>query len=241
MIDIPKFNETIGEFDIREGRTSFFSLASNLMSEGYKIEAYLLILTTWNFANFRYAVKDFNVESFTRIVHDLNVYFDSLKNETFESIDLDKYRYEITKIYQTLSAIKGIAFTGAPKLMHLNNPKIFVMWDGYIRGEKPMKYYKQLDVFKSGGWIFKRYGTDSDSYIQFLKDMQSQFAHIKLYNTEKSLAKAIDEFNYVTITLPIQDLEKKNQKQKRLLIPTGSRDNINLHGCSVKRIIISLQ
>lgn len=217
MIDTTKFNKTIEEYDIQEGRSSFFSLASNLMKEGFEIEAYLLILATWNFAHFRYSLRDFDVEDFARIVHGLNVYFDSLKNESIETIDFNNYRHEITKIYQILSEIKGIAFTGAPKLMHLNNPNVFVMWDGYIRGEKSMKYYKQLEIFKSGVRTFKRYGTDSDSYIQFLKDMQNQFAHIKVFNAEKSLAKAIDEFNYVNITLPIQDVEKKNQKQKKVV------------------------
>ena len=36
----------------------------------------------------------------------------------------------------------------------------------------------------------------------------------KLKSNEKTFAKAIDEFNYVNITLPIQNMEKKDNKKR---------------------------
>ena len=86
-------------------------------------------------------------------------------------------------------------------------PEIFVMWDGYIRGNKAKKLYTNLI---KGSYNLKRYSTTSEGYFDFLKDMQSKFKHIKLKG-EKSLAKAIDEFNYMNITVPLRILEKEKK------------------------------
>lgn len=52
-------------------------------------------------------------------------------------------------------------------------------------------------------------------YIQFLKDMQHLFKNVKWEDENKILAKAIDEYNYVLVTLPIQNTEKARDKHKK--------------------------
>jgi len=52
-------------------------------------------------------------------------------------------------------------------------------------------------------------------YFQFLKDMQERFRNIKFRSNEKTFAKAVDEFNYVNITRHIQNMEKKDKKEKQ--------------------------
>jgi len=212
MIKQSTFTEAIDEFDLRERRTDFFTLASNLIKNGFEVEAYVLVLATWNFARFRYAVKDFDIKSFRTTLDLLSTHFNALKNQTFESIDLPAYKSEITAIFNALSKIKGIEFTGAPKLMHLKNPKLFVMWDEYIRGTKPKKYYLKLQIIQTGELEYEKYSKDAEGYFHFLKDMQYRFAHIRSPSNAKTLAKAIDEFNYVRITLPIQEMEKKAKR-----------------------------
>lgn len=214
MIQQSTFEKTLEEFDLRESRSDFFGLASKLMRDGYKIEAYLLLLATWNFARFRYAVKDFNVDTFTETVQKLEPDFESLAHLTIATANLDVHRHQITSIFKTLSQIRGVEYTGAPKLMHLRNPAFFVMWDEYIRGEKPKKLYARLPIVQSGDWVFCRYAKSSDSYFEFLKDMQARFSHLTTLDQRKTLAKAIDEFNYVSITLPIQQWEKQRKKAK---------------------------
>ncbi len=213
MIDIDIFNKTTEDFDKREGRTNFFTLAKNLIDSGFETEGLLLILTTWNFAIFRYAVKQFDIDNFKTVLEKLKLNFDKLKGQDFKTINFDNYKSDIQTIYNSLSEIEGIKFTGAPKLMHLKNPNVFVMWDAYIRGEKSKKHYAQLDAFKNGTFEFKKYSKDFDGYFNFLRDMQDRFKHLNL-NGQKSLAKAVDEFNYVHITLAMQELEKKNKKRK---------------------------
>jgi hypothetical protein len=214
MIDIQIFNKTTDDFDKREGRTNFFILAQNLINSGFETEGLLLILTTWNFAIFRYAVKQFDIDKFKTVLETLKPNFDKLNGQDFKTINFDNYKGDIQTIYNSLSEIEGIKFTGAPKLMHLKNPDVFVMWDAYIRGEKPKKHYDQLDTFKDGTFEFKKYPKDFDGYFNFIRDMQDKFKHLNL-NRQKSLAKAVDEFNYVNITLPIQEMEKKNKKIKK--------------------------
>jgi len=94
------------------------------------------------------------------------------------------------------------------------------MWDTYIRGEKSKKIYDQLEAIKNGTYQYKKYSKYSDGYIDFLQDMQDKFKKLNFINDEKTLAKAVDEFNYVNITLPLQEIEKqirnnKNRKKPR--------------------------
>jgi len=215
MITDKKFSETVSKFDELEKRGSFYDRAVKLMNSGFETEALCFILATWNFAAFRYAAKDFDVIGFKETIAGLNPYFDKMRNEDFKTIDFEKYEEEIKQIFETLSKIKGIQYTGASKVMHIRNRPVFVMWDGYIGGGEAKKYYNELEIVKRGGWKTKRYGKDAEGYFQFLKDTQEVFKSVNFRDDKKTFAKAIDEYNYINITLPIQNMEKKSQERKR--------------------------
>lgn len=214
MITDEEFTEATKEFDAIEKRGSFYNMAIGLINNNFEMEAYFLILATWNFARFRYAVNNFDVNGFKEKIKELNPYFNLLKDEDFRTINFDKYKEDIKKIFVTLSPIKGVEFTGASKIMHLKNRSVFVMWDGYIKGEKTKRYYNELKIVKNGDWKIKKYLNDPEDYFQFLKNMQERFKDINFQSNEKTFAKAIDEFNYVNITLPIQNMEKKDNKKR---------------------------
>lgn len=156
----------------------------HMIKNSFQIEAFLLMMATWNFARFRYAVRTFNLVEFKKTIRQLEPFFKKFQKEDFKTIDLDKYLLDIKKIFDTLANIKGIEKTGATKLMHLKTPQVFVMWDGYIR-----KYYG----LKRG---------DSDDYISFLKLMQCKF-NKNCPLSGRTLAKLIDEHNFITITRPV--------------------------------------
>ncbi len=204
MIKQNTFKRAVSQFSKLEKRSNFFALASNLIHNSFDVEGYILLLATWNFALFRYAVKQFDIEKFKNSLISLKVPFSRLESLKIESADLDKYAADIKIIFTSLSKIEGVKFTGAPKLMHLKNPDLFVMWDEYIRGGKPKKYYDNLDIVKTGQCVIEKYEKDANGYFHFLKDMQCRFSHLSSPSKMKTMAKAIDEFNYVTITLPIQ-------------------------------------
>jgi len=215
MISNKEFIEKIEEYDTIEKRGSFYNMAINLINNDFEMEAYYLILSTWNFARFRYAMKKFDIYGFKEKIKELNPYFNKLTNKDIKTINFDNHKNDIKKIFESLSSIKGIEFTGASKVMHLKNSSVFIMWDGYIKGEKPKKYYKELKIVRDGDWKIYKYRNNPENYFQFLQDMQKRFKDIKFNNHDKTFAKAIDEFNYISITLPIQEMEKIKIRNKK--------------------------
>lgn len=215
MIADKFFNDTISRFPVLEEGGSFYEMAVNLLNNNFKVEACLLILATWNFAYFRYVVKELDINSFRRALEAITPEFYNIQNEELRSIDFKKQGNDIEKIYNTLSSFSAIKATGASKIMHLYNRKLFIMWDRYIRGEKPKKHYQELEIYKNSYMVYKKYNTDGKGYIQFLQDMSKLFYNVTFKDNGKTFAKAIDEFNYVSITIPYQGLEKKLKKKKK--------------------------
>uniref|UniRef100_UPI0025BD0871 hypothetical protein n=1 Tax=Desulfonatronospira sp. TaxID=1962951 RepID=UPI0025BD0871 len=142
MITQPTFDRAVNQYDERERRTDFFALSRRLIVHGFEVEACMLLLATWNFARFRYAVKQFDIEGFRKTLTELSDHFVQLRGQTIMSFDLSAHGSHITAIFNALSTIRGVEFTGAPKLMHLKNPDLFVMWDDYIRCARTRRYYR---------------------------------------------------------------------------------------------------
>ncbi len=90
------------------------------------------------------------------------------------------------------------------------------MWDSYINRQYPKKYYLALPIVKDGDWdINVKYKMSGEGYIAYLIAMQEKFRHINFTESqEKTFAKAVDEFNYVNITLPIQKIRFVKDKKK---------------------------
>lgn len=162
-------------------RSEIYPICLNLMEKGLEVEAYILILSTWNFAAFKFVMTTFNLKLFKKTLKKIEPLYRRLKGLDFRSVELGKYEKEIKRIYSSLSSIRGIRITGAPKLMHLKNPKLFVMWDNRIR----IHY-----GFRRG---------DKDDYFKFLKLMQNKFKNIKPHKG-RTLARTIDELNMNRIT-----------------------------------------
>ena len=105
----------------------------------------------------------------------------------------------ITKAYQTLSSNQLIQMTGASKLLHILNPKLFVMWDEEIRDHYHTMHGSQ---HKKG---------DKQCYFSFLQDMHQELNNVlgekskeplldelgAIAGYNKTLAKALDEYNFI--------------------------------------------
>lgn len=180
-MDQIEFEKTILEFQKTEdARDQLWDRAKVLIEKGFEVEAYILILATWNFARFRYFMKNFDLREFQEIINRVNPVFKKLENTHFEKIDFtdNAVVIDIKFIYNQLKKIAEQ--TGASKIMALKNSKLFVMWDTEIR-----KIYK---IDNRG---------EVDDYLQFLIKMQKCFENIKWSGKTPPLAKAIDEYNYV--------------------------------------------
>lgn len=200
MITKKKFDRVIQLFKKMEGfRDKLYPIAYKLLDNNFEIAAYILILSTWNFARFQYKMRHFDLDNFKNLMVSLEDNIKNLDELNFENAEFDNIEKDINEVYTPLSEIEGIEYTGASKIMHLKNPKLFVMWDSYIREnyEIETKDYK--------------------GYIQFLKKMQIDFKNIAIGCKNK--AKLIDEYNYISISRlqilkdNIKEIEKKLKKQ----------------------------
>jgi len=175
-----EFEEKVRRFrDIEEARSRFYNLALELLNQGHEIEAYILILATWNFARFRYILRNFNLDRFREIIQEINPIFENLRDKSFKDANFEDPHLceEIKEIYEKLKEI--VEQTGASKIMHLKNPNLFVMWDRGIRRMYGIRH------------------VESEDYISFLRKLKKRFSDITWENRDQTLAKAIDEYNYV--------------------------------------------
>lgn len=193
-VKITTLKDTCKCFEEMFGRKNFYDLSMEI-KEKYPLHASIILLATWNIGRFRFVLnnaKDF-LNNLKKTIDECKPLFEKIKDKNFLTADFDEIKHIVKQIYENLSKIRGIEYTGASKLMHLFNKNLFVMWDDTIRR-------------KLG------YGTSADEYLNFLKCMQQKFKSIEWSSNEKTLAKAIDEYNYVTFTLP----EKSVKKNKRI-------------------------
>ena len=223
-ISLKQFKKGIRKFPKNEHRSKFFEMAQNLFKKGFKLEACILILATWNFAGFRYKLKKFSVKRLQKTLNKVEKEFKKMERKEFKTIKFKLYKNNIIRIYKRLSRIPGIKYTGATKIMHLRLPKVFIMWDKYIRGSterrgylqnsnKIKRYYRDIIITdKNNKTKYPKYKKTGSEYVRFLIDMQKNFYNLNYFSSKKTFAKAIDEFNYINLTLPIQRLEKRKAK-----------------------------
>jgi hypothetical protein len=189
MITQADFEATIADFDnLEPTRSQLYGRGLDLLAAGYEVEAYLLILATWNFANFRYILKGFDLGAFSKTIKDTAPIFQRLKQSTFQTADFDALAKDIKDVYSKFKARVGQ--TGAVKLLHFKHPGLLIMWDTDIRRR-----------FKI------RNESTPDDFIRFLKAMRSEFGHIEWTRQDRTLAKAIDEYNFV--------VAHRNKKRKK--------------------------
>ena len=174
-----EFELVIAQFESRESaRAQLYPMALQLLWSGFEIEAYLLILATWNFAGFRYVMRIFSVQQFRDAIVTTQPYFERLASCSFQATDFDSITDDVTAIYDAFKAVAKQ--TGASKILHFRHPKLFVMWD--------------IDIRKNYGFARR---SSAHDYIEFQKRMRAEFGHLEWTREDKTFPKAIDEYNYL--------------------------------------------
>jgi hypothetical protein len=175
-----EFEQVMKRFESRESsRGPLYKMALDLRHADFEVAADLLILATWNFAGFRFVMRTFTIQHFRDAITTTTPHFERLADYSFPSVDFDSISADVTAIYD---AFKSVAKqTGASKIIHLRQPKLFVMWDTDIRRN----------------FEFAQHRTSARDYIDFHKRMQDEFGHLRWNRDDKTFAKAIDEYNYL--------------------------------------------
>lgn len=163
---------------MEEVRDKVYDWTLELVKEGKILQGLILMLSTWNFATFRYHMKKFRLNKFEKTLKECN--FDYFKDKKFEDMNFDneEVKKNILEIYEALSSFNGVKYVGATKVMHFLCPEVFVMWDSYV-----IKYYKC--------------GVSGEDYIAYLKKMQEMYKKGEFKKLEKgvTIARAIDIYN----------------------------------------------
>lgn len=217
MISKEEFENNCKEFQKTESKTesraSFYNLANEII-EQYPIQACIIILAVWNVGSFRH-IKDREkfLFEFKLAFEKCKPLFKQLEGLDFCSakFDNEKIQNTVKEIYNNLSKVKGVKYTGASKVMHLLNKDLFIMWDSYINGTRQgvKRYYDGLNL------SFKKYITNAEGYVDFLRDMQNKYCHINIGFCGRTFAKCVDENNYITHTKPIQAMEQEEEDKKK--------------------------
>src|SRR5207247_5301469 len=141
-----EFERIIKQFESRESfRSALYPLGLRLLNAGFQIEAYSLILATWNFAGLRYVMKTFSIGSFQNAIAATTPRFNRLASYRFETVDFDSIADDVMAIYAAFCA--DAKQTGASKIMHFRLPKLFVMWDTDIRADYGFRYRTKPDHY----------------------------------------------------------------------------------------------
>jgi hypothetical protein len=194
-LDIETLKKACEKYWKEEGRASFYDVALQIVDE-YPLQASIIILATWNMNRFRFFASDSeNLVNLKNAIEECKPWFEQLKGRSFKTIKFDEFRDTIRAIYSRLSKVSGVEYTGASKVMHLLNRDLFVMWDTDTRDE------------------YGFYEADANDYFSFLKKMQEKFKDIEWNIPNKTLAKAVDEYNQVNITIP--RMEKRGRRKKK--------------------------
>lgn len=135
-----------------------------------------------------------------------------LEGETLEDIIFDKeksvvdeklkYKEVIHRIFDKTADMGTYGYRPVPasKLLHMVNPKLFVMWDNYIGKE----YVPKLNGYQYAHEFLPRMQRETNEAIEtFMKDMgfdRSTAIREMENRCGRTLAKLVDEYNYIKYT-----------------------------------------
>ena len=153
------------------------------------VKGILLLLFTWNFV-----ALETKALTYLKIRQALAASDEALNRLEGVKIEDDISPAQWEDISHAFSAFKAVmGQTGASKALSLMNPELFVMWDTKIR--RRLKRCLIPDIFN---------GEEDEYYVTFLKGVKTLITRYDLRRKiplGTSLAKKIDEFNYVKLIM----------------------------------------
>lgn len=192
-MDYETLKKACEEYERQEGRASFYDVALEIVDD-HPLQASIILLAVWNMNRFRFMASDSeNLVDLKKAIKECKPLFERVKGKDFKGVNFGEIKGIIELIYSKLSSVYGVEYTGASKVMHLLNRDLFVMWD--------------TDTRKEYGF----YVADGTDYFNFLRLMQEKVKDIEWDVPNKTLAKAIDEYNQVTITIP--KMQKRGKRK----------------------------
>jgi hypothetical protein len=206
------------EFEVAEPRDSMYRVSRFLLQQWWGdskklVDALGVLLLTWNSAFYRYGAFD---ESLVETCLDEN----SATIQAFADREIDSFGEgdysAVERLFLTFHRAlghadgKGESPVGTGKALHLLAPNFFPIWDGYIAEAYNCPFtneFPQVAYFVFCGRMRK-------IAIELKEELAEADVAIGAWLLQKPLLKRIDEYNYVTFTLPeLRRLREKRQNK----------------------------
>jgi len=184
--------------------------------------------------------KGLNWEGYGHKIQELEAEFAKLRGQRFLSIDFynENISNTIKTIYNGLRKFPKLGgLTTISKVLHLLNPELFVMWDINIR-EVYQKKNRLVNDTASGYLEFLK--ENQNEIMECISDIQRETGkttdeaeqEIRSKFNNKTLARIVDEYNYITYTL-LRNRKPNTPKKKSTIISKS----LHIKSKNVARIV----
>jgi len=213
------------QFEKEEARADVYPMVRNWIeshseSDVERTRGLATLLFVWNAGYYSRAGRGFPaaVKSVEALFKNRSFQglFSAAKGFEIVSTDLLPSRKIIVDLYDCTDSHEGIGPTATSKILHLLQPDFFVMWD------KKIYTHFHIDHRKRGLWHRRGGG---ECYFEFLREMQTEARQLtnqmtkeqiearltEMANYHKTLAKGLDEANYMLHTVPSRESSKRQK------------------------------
>ena len=204
------------QFEAEEPRDSMYRVARFLIEEWWAddaklVDALSVLLLTWNSAFYRYGT--FDAGSLETCIRENRAFINEFRERSITTL-VQADHVQSTKLFKAFSAALARAGekkletpVGCVKALHLLAPNFFPLWDQYIAPAYSCPFRDEFPEIA--------YRVFCDRTREIVISVESQLTQAPATTREwlmsKPLLKRIDEYNYVTFTLP----ELRKQREKR--------------------------
>jgi hypothetical protein len=217
-------------YEAEEPRDSMYRVASFLVQEWWGnpsnlADALAVLLLTWNanFYRFGGGLRADALEACLRENWKTIEAFRKRELSTFEESD----HKQISTLFKSLSTALRLAANeresavSCAKALHLLAPNFFPIWDQYIAPAYQCPYLYEVP-FIAYIVFCERIKSVADVLIDDLSAISSS-DRIKTLIVKKTLLKRIDEYNFVTITMPALKAQSEERHKKKVSLSIESK------------------
>lgn len=203
------------KFEIVEPRDSMYRVSRFLLQQWWGdskklVDALSVLLLTWNSAFYRYGAFDESVVE--KCLTDNSVVIEAFRQREIDSFGEADYS-QVERLFLAFHRALGRADgkrespVGTGKALHLLAPSFFPIWDGFIADAYNCPFTNEFPHVA----YFVFCGRIREIAIRLKKDLAKRDPATSAWLLQKPLLKRIDEYSYVTFTLP----ELKRQRERR--------------------------
>ena len=214
-------------YEAEEPRDSMYRVASFLVQEWWGdpsnlADALAVLLLTWN-ANFYRFGGGLRADALEACLRENWKTIEAFRQRELSTFDKSDHK-QISMLFTSLSTALRLAANeresavSCAKALHLLAPNFFPIWDQYIAPAYQCPYLYEVP-FVAYIVFCQRIKNLANVLIDDLSAVSSSDP-IKILIVKKTLLKRIDEYNFVTITMPALKVQREERRRKKVALST---------------------